>query len=98
KRQLVVLSRDGGELKSRYIPYTIAHAASWPPQLVHVEDAAAWLDARTRPVLVITDEDRREILAALVEPRGAHIETLAPDWIGALVEPASQSGRSGRNR
>jgi 4-amino-4-deoxy-L-arabinose transferase-like glycosyltransferase len=98
KRELVVISRDGGELKSRYIPYTIARAVGWPPELVHVEDAAAWLDDRTQRVFVITDEDRREALTTLVGPRGAHVETLAPDWIGALVEPSSQSGTSARSR
>ncbi len=52
-RTATLISRDGSELTSNYIIYSLNRNPRWPQQIVRLADFDQWLASRTNPVCLI---------------------------------------------
>ena len=87
-RPITLLSDDGGEMSSNYVLYMLSEHPAWPPQIVKLESRDAWLDARTKPVMLVArDDDKKLLLASIGAERGARSFELGGPWSGILVTP-----------
>jgi 4-amino-4-deoxy-L-arabinose transferase-like glycosyltransferase len=80
-----LISRDGRELTSNYIIYSLKRGPAWPNQIVPLTDFDHWLATRTTPVYLIVRQSDREKLETLAAARGATVERLSPDYAGAQL-------------
>jgi hypothetical protein len=90
RQTMTVITEDGHEIPSNYIPFTLKKSSKWPQQVVHVGDAEAWIGSRLKPVLLLSrgrsPDARAKDLAA---PSGSAFRELARRWWGALI-PAQE--------
>ncbi|HXV62042.1 MAG TPA: glycosyltransferase family 39 protein [Vicinamibacteria bacterium] len=89
RQPLFVVTADGRETTSNYIPFYLAREAEWPCEAVPVSRLAGWLDARKSETLLLARRDRWPVLWRLAEARGLDVVTLGPEWRGLLVPPPS---------
>jgi len=85
RRTAKLVSRDGGELTSNYIIYSLKEDPQWPKQIVPLADFDAWLASRKTPVYLIVREGSRSKLETIAAARGAAVQTLAAGYWGALL-------------
>jgi 4-amino-4-deoxy-L-arabinose transferase-like glycosyltransferase len=88
-RTATLISRDGGELTSNYITYTLQKDPRWPRPIVRLADFDAWLGSRKTPVFLMVREEDRGKLETIAAARGAHIQPLPPDCWGAQLPAAT---------
>jgi 4-amino-4-deoxy-L-arabinose transferase-like glycosyltransferase len=87
-RPVTLLSDDGGEMSSNYVLYMLNEHPPWPREIVKLDSRDAWLDARTKPVMLVArDDDKKPLLAAIGAARGARTFDLGGPWSGVLVTP-----------
>lgn len=85
RRTATLISRDGGELTSNYIIYSLKKDSTWPKQIVPLADFDAWLVSRKTPVYLIVRRSNRDKLQAIAATRGATVQALAADYWGAAL-------------
>jgi 4-amino-4-deoxy-L-arabinose transferase-like glycosyltransferase len=89
-RTATVISRDGSELTSNYIISYLEKEPRVARQIVPLAEFDDWLASRKTAVYLIVRQWEQEKLNALAARRGATVQLLGPDFVGALL-PASQS-------
>jgi len=80
---VTLISRDGSELSSNYIIYSLKPGTHWPKQIVPLADFNKWLGSRKTPVFLIGHD--REQLEAVAAARGVSIQPLPLDYFGAQL-------------
>ena len=80
---VTLISRDGSELSSNYIIYSLKPGTHWPKQIVPLADFNKWLGSRKTPVFLIGHD--REQLEAIAAARGVSIQPLPLDYFGAQL-------------
>jgi 4-amino-4-deoxy-L-arabinose transferase-like glycosyltransferase len=58
---------DGAEIESNYIPFNLATAAKWPPQVISAKRQQTWLAAQTKPVFLLARKGQAKRLAAIAK-------------------------------
>jgi 4-amino-4-deoxy-L-arabinose transferase-like glycosyltransferase len=85
RRTATLISRDGGELTSNYIIYSLKKNPLWPKQIVPLGDFDAWLGSQKNPVYLIVRRSNRDRLETVAAGRGATVQPLAADYWGAQL-------------
>ena len=84
-RPATLISRDGHELTSNYIMYGLNRDARWPERIVPLADFAGWVASRKTPIYLIVHKSEREMLETLAAARGATVQILSPEFLGAQL-------------
>jgi hypothetical protein len=84
-RTLTLFSKDGGELTSNYIIYSIEKTGKWPVNISPVTGLDHWLESRKRPMYLIGPPSRREQLTAIALAAGGKIEPLPAGFLGVQL-------------
>lgn len=85
---LVLISedgRDGRELSSNYVSYSLKKQQAWPPGFVRWRDLEHWLVTQNRPIFLLIPRRGRLALEAIVTPRGVCISEFRSGWCGAYL-------------
>lgn len=90
-RTVTLISRDGGELTSNYIIYSLAKNPKWPEQIVPLADFDRWRTSQKAPVYLIVRPADRDKLENITAACGATIQSLASGYLGARL-PAPGGG------
>ena len=85
RRPIVVLTKNGDELSSRYIKRTLSNDLDWPGTVVPLSRTDEWLATQANPVFVMTEERHRSALEALGAQRDLAISEIIPGWYGVLL-------------
>jgi 4-amino-4-deoxy-L-arabinose transferase-like glycosyltransferase len=88
KRQITVLSRDGKELASNYVTFTLNSGNPWPEGVVPEAQWQQWLADRKHPVYLLARQGSLEPLQAIARARGVEAVNLDSKYWAALL-PAS---------
>lgn len=89
---VTVFTRDGGELTSNYVLFSLGSGKPWPERLVPRADLARYLAARTHPVFLMARGPQGQTeLAALARDHGAApLVSLPNAYFGTLLpQPGS---------
>jgi 4-amino-4-deoxy-L-arabinose transferase-like glycosyltransferase len=87
-RTATLITKNGGELTSNYILFSLKSGTAWPSNLVAVSDFDHWLATRNHPVYLVVREQDRARLEAIAAGRGATFRQLTPQYVGALLPPS----------
>jgi hypothetical protein len=85
ERRITLISRDGSELTSNYIIYSLKKDSVWPRQIVPLENLDAWLTSRKTAVTLIVRQKRRNDLERIASARNGTIHPLLPDYLIAQL-------------
>ncbi len=81
QRELVLVTVDGSETTSNYIPFYLANE-SWPPQVISLSRTREWLRSRRGALLLIARGERVLTLKRLAASRGRELHRLSNGWYG----------------
>ena len=76
RRTATLISRDGSELTSNYIIYSLKNDPQWPKQIVPLTDFDAWLASQKTPVYLIVREGNRSKLETIAAARARNHPSL----------------------
>jgi hypothetical protein len=82
---MTLISRDGGELTSNYVIYSLKKNPQWPEQIVPLADFDAWLATRKTPVYLIVRQSETNKLETIAAARGATLQPLGSGFWGAQL-------------
>ncbi|MDD1642405.1 MAG: glycosyltransferase family 39 protein [Methylococcaceae bacterium] len=89
KRQVTVLTRDGKELSSNYVSFTLNSGKPWPEGVVPLEQWQHWLATRTHPVYLLARKSHLALLKEIAQERGVDVVDLdSKYWAVLLPTPA----------
>jgi hypothetical protein len=87
KEPFTVITADGSEFTSNYIPYTLKRTTQWPSQLVRAEDCDKWLAEQRQPLYIIAKDLYKQRLTEIAARYNAVIQPLTKGWWGVLLQP-----------
>lgn len=90
KQNVTLVSRDGSELTSNYVTFTLKKTKPWPAIIVPRDEWNQWRESATQPLFLLTNNGNRGILNALVPGTEIEFREVAPGWWGALIPPRSK--------
>ncbi len=89
KRLVTVLTRDGSELTSNYVIFTLNSGKPWPEGVVPVAQWHDWLATRTHPVYLLAKKNHLALLREIALERGVEVVDLGSHyWAALLPTPA----------
>lgn len=92
KQNVSVITEDGSETTSNYVIFSLQKSSQWPLQMIRRDDAEKWLEAKQRPVFLLSRGTTPDVrMEDLVARRGATPRELTKGWWGALI-PARGDG------
>jgi 4-amino-4-deoxy-L-arabinose transferase-like glycosyltransferase len=80
-RTVTLISRDGRELTSNYIIYSLKKESVWPRQIVPLEDMDQWLTSQKTAVTLIVRERRGTEFKKIAADRNGTIQPLSPGYL-----------------
>ena len=89
KQSVVVVSKDGSELTSNYVTFTLKKTKDWPEVIIPFDDWTQWLASRDTAIYLLADRRTHDALDNLASEKKAEVRELAPGWWGALLAPGS---------
>ncbi|MCX7097244.1 MAG: glycosyltransferase family 39 protein [Methylococcales bacterium] len=88
KRLVTVVTKDGQELTSNYVVFTLNSGKPWPEGVVPLAQWPAWLATRKHPVYLIAKKDHLPQLKAVAITRGVEVIDLGSNfWAAPLPTP-----------
>ncbi len=89
KRLVTVITRDGNELTSNYVVFTLNSGKPWPEGVVPVTQWQHWLATRNHPIYLLAKKDRLAQLKEIALERGVEVVDLGSNyWAALLPTPA----------
>jgi hypothetical protein len=85
KRLVTVLSRDGNELTSNYVIFTLNSGKPWPEGIVPLAQWRHWLATRTHPVYLLADKNHLTELKAISLDLGVEVMDLGSKYSAVLL-------------
>ena len=82
-RTVTLVSRDGSELTSNYILYSLKNNAQRPEQIVPLDNLDRWLESRKTPIALVIRARHRDELEKIALARSGTIQTLSPEYLVA---------------
>lgn len=82
-----LVTRDGGELASNYVKYSLAQRPERPPGIVDVDRFTSWFNEVKTPVYVVVQRHDEPWLKELAARRGAMLQEFYQGYHGALILP-----------
>jgi hypothetical protein len=87
-RPVTLITRDGHELTSNYVTYTLRKAAEWPSVMVPWSGRLNWLQEQSGPTYLLSRRKSTPLLDSLATARGVAAREIRPGWWGVLLPPA----------
>ena len=88
KRLMTVITRDGNELTSNYVIFTLNSGKPWPEGVVPVAQWQHWLATRKHPVYLLAKKDHLTLLNEIALERGVEVVNLGSNyWAVLLLTP-----------
>lgn len=84
KQAVALISVDGREFPSNYIPFMLGQTHPWPDNVVPLAEARAWLAAHA-PVYLLSQAGHLSDLQAIAAVQHATVNSLGHGWWGALL-------------
>ncbi|MGR8999216.1 MAG: glycosyltransferase family 39 protein [Gammaproteobacteria bacterium] len=85
KRPVTVLSRNGKELTSNYVEFTLNSGKPWPEGIVPLAQWSHWFATRTHPVYLLAKKNQLTVLKAVAEQRGVKAVELGFDYWAVML-------------
>jgi 4-amino-4-deoxy-L-arabinose transferase-like glycosyltransferase len=89
KRNVTLVSRDGGEITSNYVTFTLRKTKDWPETIVPLDHWDQWLASQKSAFFLLADRRSHDMLNALALEKKAEVREIAPGWWGAMIPPGS---------
>lgn len=91
QRYVTVITRDGEQLTSNYVVFTLKTAQPWPQGVVPLGELQNWLATRTQPVYLLAKTDHLPQLKAIAAARGVTVtEQGSKYWAALLPAPTGR--------
>lgn len=87
RRTGTLVTRDGGELASNYVKYSLAKRPERPPGIIDADRFPAWFNGLKSPAYVIVQRHDEPWLKELATRRGATLQAFYQGYLGALIPP-----------
>lgn len=87
RRTGTLVTRDGGELASNYVKYSLAQRPERPPGIVDADRFSAWFSEVKTPVYMVVQRHDEPWLKELAARRGATLQGFYQGYYGALILP-----------
>ncbi len=84
KKNITLVSDDGHEFPSNYIPFMLGRTHPWPANVVPPAQARAWIAAHA-PVYLLAKAGHLPELRAIAAAQHATVDSLGHDWWGVLL-------------
>jgi 4-amino-4-deoxy-L-arabinose transferase-like glycosyltransferase len=84
-RPVALITDDGSETTSNYIPFYLEGRESWPEQMIPVEERNTWLRGRRGPLLLLAREQNRRAMDDLAGAMGGAAGPLPGGWLYLLL-------------
>jgi 4-amino-4-deoxy-L-arabinose transferase-like glycosyltransferase len=91
RRPVTLLTKDGAELTSNYVLFSLKQGSPWPPALIPIARQDAWLNQQMDPVALIARTGSRSVLDQIATKRGGRVLGLTPEYC-VLLLPARTTG------
>ena len=85
KRFVTVLTRDGNELTSNYVMFTLNSGKPWPEGVVPVEQWQHWLATRIHPVYLLAKKNHLAQLKEIALEQGVEVVDLGSKYWAVLL-------------
>ncbi len=85
KRLVTVITRDGNELTSNYVIFTLNSGKPWPEGVVPLENWQNWLATRTHPVYLLAKQNHLAQLKEIALKRGVEVVDLDSKYWAVLL-------------
>lgn len=85
KRFVTVITRDGSELTSNYVMFTLNSDKPWPQGVVPLEQSEQWLISRSHPVYLIAEKNHLLQLQDIALKHGAEVVDLNSKYSAVLL-------------
>lgn len=82
ERTLFLVTDDGSETPSNYIPFYLARERRWPPQVIPLSGLIPWLRSRRLPLLLLASNDGASVLDTLAAAEGRDVRALSRGFRG----------------
>jgi hypothetical protein len=87
KENLTLVSKDGDELSSNYVIFTLKKEKVWPETVVPSEQWTNWSTAQGKAFYVLADRRSHHALDSIAQEKNVTLQEIAPGWWGALFTP-----------
>jgi 4-amino-4-deoxy-L-arabinose transferase-like glycosyltransferase len=87
KQPITLISADGGEMSSNYVLYSLSERTTWPPTVVKLEDRDAWIEARSKALVILAHGGGCDDLQRVAALHGGHAIEVAPPWCAIEIDP-----------
>ena len=84
-RTATLVTKDGSELTSNYILFSLKRDPEWPTNLVASTNFDSWISRQTHPVYLVALENNRSKLNAIAGVQKTDIQSLTPPYVGVLL-------------
>jgi 4-amino-4-deoxy-L-arabinose transferase-like glycosyltransferase len=88
---VTLFTKDGAELSSNYVLFSLKTGASWPSTLIAVANRDAWLDGQTEAIVLIARTESKPVLDEIAAARNGRVVGLTREYC-ALLLPARTTG------
>ncbi len=85
ERTLFLVTEDGSETTSNYIPFYLSRETRWPDQVIHLSRLEPWLRARQGPLLVLASNEGASALDTLAAAEGGNVRKLSRGFFGLYL-------------
>ena len=86
ERPVMLITADGSETTSNYIPFYLEGRESWPEHIIPVAERNDWLLGRRGPLLLLAREQNRRAMDDLAGAMGGAPGELPGGWLYLLLE------------
>lgn len=85
KRSVTVLTRDGNELTSNYVMFTLNSGKTWPEGVIPLEQWRHWLATRTHPIYLLAKKNHLAQLKEIALEQGVDVVDLGFKYWAVLL-------------
>jgi 4-amino-4-deoxy-L-arabinose transferase-like glycosyltransferase len=82
---IVITGKNGNEIQSNYIPFTLDKTSLWPDRIQRVGNFRAWVAQLQAPVFLLANKDNLSVLETLAKARHSQVQALAGGRYGGLL-------------
>jgi 4-amino-4-deoxy-L-arabinose transferase-like glycosyltransferase len=92
RRRIVVVTKDGNELTSNYIRFTLNRGRHWPKVLVPLDAFPHWLATRRYPIYLLAKDNQNQMLRRVAAEYGGAVKRLPLGYGAVLLSQPAKGG------
>jgi 4-amino-4-deoxy-L-arabinose transferase-like glycosyltransferase len=89
KHGVTLISKDGSELTSNYVAFTLKKTKDWPDIIVPFDQWNSWRTSQDKAFFLLVDRKSHDMLYSLAQKKKVDVREIAPGWWGALITPGT---------